>query len=56
MPFLYFFFMFIEPQGALHGERNQPSLQFQADRLAAQNIPNTFATLHFLIKTPPPDV
>ena len=29
-----FSFTFIEPQGALHGELNQPSPQFQADRLS----------------------
>ena len=28
----HFFLTFIEPQGATHGELNQPSPQFQADR------------------------
>jgi len=28
----FFFFPFIEPQGASHGELNQPSPQTQADR------------------------
>ena len=30
--FSFFFFAFIKPQGASHGELNQPSSQFQADR------------------------
>jgi len=30
--FFFFFLTFIEPHGATHGELNQPSPQFQADR------------------------
>jgi hypothetical protein len=36
--FFFFFFRFIEPQGAAHGELNQPSPQFQADRTQSVKV------------------